>query len=146
MKSIQHQVLHIEDDPNDVLLVRMALRTAPRPPRIAVVEDGAAAIEYLRGDHKYADRSEHPLPTLVLLDIKIPRQSGLEVLRWIRSDIRFAATPVIMFTSSQNVDDVNRSYALGANAFLVKPVEFAEMKETLRVMADFWLTRNFLPQ
>jgi CheY-like chemotaxis protein len=136
----------VEDDPNDITLVHLAFRKVTIPVSISSVKDGDEAVNYLKGEHDYSDRTRHPMPTVVLLDIKIPRQSGLEVLAWIRSQTNFSALPVILFTSSQDLKDVRRAYQLGANAYLVKPVDFKELGETLQSFATFWLGRNFLPR
>ena len=145
MTGIQHHILHAEDNPDDALLIQLALRKVGAPFTLHTVEDGAAAIAYLKGEGDYADRQSHPLPTLVLLDIKIPRYSGLEVLEWIRAQGRFAALPVIMLTSSRNYEDVRRAYELRVNAYLVKAVEYEELQDTIRALANFWLKKNVLP-
>lgn len=145
MNGIQHHILHAEDNPDDVLLIQLAFRKTGIAFTTAVVEDGAQAIAYLKGEGDYADRQKHPLPTLALLDIKIPRYSGLEVLEWIRSRKRFSALPVLMLTSSRNLDDVRRAYELGVNAYLVKAVEYEDLQDTIRSLAQFWLKKNILP-
>jgi CheY-like chemotaxis protein len=145
MNGIQHHILHAEDDPNDVLLIQLAFRKLDLPCTVTSVEDGDQALAYLKGEGKYADREKYPLPTLALLDIKIPRYSGLEVLEWIRSQTRFTALPVLILTSSRNLPDIRRAYELGVNAYLVKPVEYHELEETLRATITFWLEKNVLP-
>ena len=145
MNGIQHHILHAEDNPDDALLIQLAFRKAGIPFSMSTVEDGAEAISYLKGEGKYSDRHAHPLPTLVLLDIKIPRFSGLEVLEWIRTQGRFAPLPVLMLTSSRNLEDVRRTYELRVNAYLVKAVEYEELQDTIRTLAAFWLKKNVLP-
>lgn len=145
MNGIQHHILHAEDDPNDVLLIQLALRKLDLPCTITCVENGDQAIAYLKGEGQYADREKYPFPTLALLDIKIPRYSGLEVLEWIRSQTRLFGLPVLIFTSSRNLPDIRRAYELGVNAYLVKPVEYVELEDTLRATITFWLGKNVLP-
>ena len=145
MNGIQHHILHAEDNADDALLIQIGLKKAGIPFTITTLEDGACAIAYLKGEDQYADRQLHPLPTLAVLDIKIPRYSGLEVLEWIRTQTKFAALPVVMLTSSRNLADVRRAYELGVNAYLVKAVEYEELQETIRSLAIFWLRKNVLP-
>lgn len=145
MNAIQHHILHAEDNPDDALLIQTAFRKIGLLSTMSTVPDGAQALQYLKGEGAFADRRQHPLPTLALLDIKMPRYSGLEVVEWIRGQPAFAALPVIMFTSSRNLEDVRRAYQLGANAYLVKPVDYHEIQASLRALATFWLERNVLP-
>lgn len=145
MNGIQHHILHAEDNPDDSLLIQLAFRKVGLPFTLSLVEDGARAISYLKGEGDYADRHRHPQPTLALLDIKIPRYSGLEVLEWIRSQSSLSALPVLMLTSSRNLADVRRAYELGVNAYLVKSVEYEELQDTIRSLANFWIKKNILP-
>ena len=145
MNGIQHHILHAEDNPDDALLIQIAFRKVGVQFTSTTVEDGARAISYLKGEGEYADRRLHPLPTVTLLDIKIPRFSGLEVLEYIRGQARFSSLPVIMLTSSKNLEDVRRAYELGVNAYLVKAVEYEELQGTIRSLATFWLKKNVLP-
>ena len=117
----QLTVLHVEDDPNDVLLLQRAFRRAGLTHALQVVTDGDQAVAYLTGQGQYTDRSAHPLPSLILLDLKLPRRSGLEVLAWLRSDPEVKKLPVIVLTSSRLSEDVDRAYALGANSYMAKP-------------------------
>lgn len=145
MNGIQHHILHAEDNADDALLIQIGFRKAGIPFTMSTLEDGALTIEYLKGEKEFADRQMHPLPTLALLDIKIPRYSGLEVLEWIRRQSKFSALPVVMLTSSRNLEDVRRAYELGVNAYLVKAVEYEELQDTIRSLAMFWLKKNVLP-
>ena len=145
MSGFHHHILHAEDNADDSLLIDRAFRKVGLPITRSVVEDGARAIAYLKGEGEFADRHAHPLPTLALLDIKMPRYSGLEVLEWIRSQHKFVALPVLMLTSSRNLDDVRRAYELGVNAYLTKAVEYDELQDTIRSLATFWLKKNILP-
>ena len=135
-------VLMVEDDPNDVVLVRRAFRKANLQHPVYAVEDGEAAIAYLDGRGEYADRDASPLPRLVLLDLKLPRKSGLEVLEWVKSQPRLKRIPVVVLTSSRQPSDVNRAYDLGVNAYLVKPVSFDRLLEMITAIEAFWLGIN----
>src|SRR5690349_7010840 len=124
MTSQPFTILHVEDDPNDILLVQRALKKTGAPSAIVSVSDGDRALAYLGGARDYADREKFPFPQLVLLDLKMPRKSGLEVLEWIRRQALLKRLPVIVFTSSKHDQDINSAYELGANSYLVKPVGF----------------------
>jgi CheY-like chemotaxis protein len=139
------EVLLVEDDPNDVALVRRAFRRAGLEGEPRVVHDGEAASDYLEGAHRFADRAANPLPALVLLDLKLPRRSGLEVLERLRATPGLRRLPVVMLTSSGEMRDVDRAYDLGANAYLVKPVDPAELQEVVRHLGMFWLGANRRP-
>ncbi len=134
-------LLWIEDDPNDVLLVGRAMAKVKLGPPI-IARDGEEGVAYLSGKGEYADRSRHPLPTLILLDLKLPKVSGLELLKWLRQQPLLKRIPVLVFTSSRETTDINRAYELGANAFLVKPVDFGELNMLLLEIRDFWCGVN----
>jgi CheY-like chemotaxis protein len=123
MKS-QPRILVVEDDENDALLIRRTLANAgiPNPPQF--VRSGEDAINYLEGAGPYANRETYPLPALVLLDLKLPVMDGFEVLKWIRAHPHFKDLRVVVLTGSGHIRDVNEAYRLGANTFLVKPLEF----------------------
>jgi len=117
-----HTILLVEDDSNDVLLLQRAFRRAGLMHALQIVTDGDQAVSYLNGDGEFADRQAHPLPALVLLDLKLPRRSGLEVLEWLRNQPEnLKALPVIVLTSSRLSEDVDRAYGLGANSYMAKP-------------------------
>ncbi len=141
-KNNRTAFLLVEDEPDDVLFVRMATKHSGLVNLLQVVEDGSAAIAYLGGDGVYANRTLYPLPCLVLLDMKLPHVMGLDVLKWIRDRPAFDTTIVIMLTSSRHSDDVRRAYALGANAFLVKPSNPHALAEMMEAIKRFWLTFN----
>jgi CheY-like chemotaxis protein len=132
-------ILLAEDDPNDVVLVQRALGSAGID-QVRVVQDGEEAIDFLTAQNDYADRERHPLPALALLDIKMPKTTGLEVLAWLRknSDHRLKRLPVIIMSSSGEQKDIDYAYELGVNAYLVKPHAFSELVEVLRTTTDFW--------
>jgi CheY-like chemotaxis protein len=144
--SAAETVLLVEDDPNDVILVRRALRKASVANPLQVIEDGEDAVSYLAGRPPFADRGAHPVPVLVLLDLKLPRRSGHEVLEWLRAQPGLRRLPVVVLTSSRDSTDVDRAYDLGANSYLVKPVGFDELLEMLRALGLYWLTLNEMPR
>jgi CheY-like chemotaxis protein len=122
--SDQGVILVAEDNEVDVLLLRRAFAKAQLLNPLQVVHNGEEAIAYLSGKGKYTNRAEYPLPDLVLLDLKMPHKNGLEVLEWIREQPSLSGLRVVMLTSSDQARDVNAAYQLGANSFLVKPVDF----------------------
>ncbi len=132
-------VLYAEDDPNDAFFMRHAFTKLNGAVTLNIVSHGRAAIDYLSGAGEYGDRSRYPLPMLLLLDVKMPERSGLEVLSWVRSRPEFTALPVLMFTSSSQQTDIASSRSLGANAYLVKPSNAANlyllMQDILKVLA-----------
>ena len=132
-------VLLVEDDANDVALTQRAFRKGGIPHPLTVVGDGEEAIAYLAGQGRYAERA---LPGLVLLDLKLPRKSGLEVLAWIRSQPGLRRLPVVVLTSSKESADVNRAYDHGVNSYLVKPVDFDDLLAMVRSVSSYWLALN----
>jgi CheY-like chemotaxis protein len=133
-------ILLADDNENDIDLVRGALESMGVEDPIHVVRDGAQAMAYLRGDANYVDRQHFPFPHLLLLDIKMPKVNGLEVLEWIRHqpDARLRRLPVIMMSNSDITEDIDRAYGLGVNAYVVKPYEFDELLKVLRTTTEFW--------
>jgi CheY-like chemotaxis protein len=121
-------ILVVDDNDDDVMLVRRGFEKAGLRQRIVALPSGMDAIAYLKGDYPYTDRSTYPLPDLVLLDIKMRGTDGFEVLRWIRQQWQFSDLCVVMLTSSDQIRDVNRAYQLGANSFLVKPLDFGNAR------------------
>jgi len=138
------KILWVEDDPDDVLLIGRAIRKAGLEPP-ALVRDGREAVAYLSGAEPYTDRRVHPFPSLILLDLKLPRMSGFELLQWIREHEEISRTPVVMFTSSREKSDIDQAYRLGANAYLLKSVDHDHLVETLRRLRAFWLELNLHP-
>jgi CheY-like chemotaxis protein len=138
-------ILHVEDDPNDVLLIGRAFRKAEVSAHVQVVNDGEQAVQYLSGANEFSDRQKYPAPVFVLLDMKLPRKSGTEVLEWIRAQPILKRLPVVMLTASRQPIDVNRAYELGANAYLVKPVNFDALVDLLKTLDSFWLRANERP-
>jgi CheY-like chemotaxis protein len=138
-------ILLAEDNPDDVWIMRRALKTAGVTEALQVVENGREAIDYLAGKGKYANRDEFPLPCILLLDIKMPYLSGLDVIKWVRTESEMKTLLSIFLTSSKDGRDIHEAYALGANAYLVKPPEIARLTEMLRSMKDFLLVHNQPP-
>ena len=135
-------ILLAEDDPNDVLLIQRAFQRSLVANPLQVVRDGEEALAYLSGQGLFADRERHPLPVLMLMDLKMPRKSGLEVLSWIRKQPQLRYLIVVFFTSSNSSEDIRLAYEAGANSYLVKPVEFTEMVEMIRNVTFYWLEMN----
>jgi len=140
------RVLLVEDDPNDIVLTRRAFRKTELPEPIAIVEDGEQAVAYLGATGEFADRRAHPLPDLVLLDLKLPRMTGLEVLAWLRQQPSLQRLPVIVLTSSREISDVNRAYELGANSYLGKPVTFDSLARIVSNLDRYWGELNVGPE
>lgn len=138
------KILLAEDNPKDVELTLAALEESLIANRVVVVNDGVETLEYLRCEGKYVDR-EPGLPSVLLLDIKMPRKDGIEVLREIRSDPKLKLLPVVMLTSSREDKDLLNSYYLGVNAYVVKPVNFNGFIDAVKQLGIFWGLVNELP-
>jgi CheY-like chemotaxis protein len=131
-------ILLVEDDPNDVWLVKHAFQSTNIANPLRIVNDGQEAVDYLRGAGQFGDRSAFPLPKLVLLDLKMPRLNGFDVITWMRKHFPWKLTPIIVLSSSALPQDVNRAYELGANAYMVKPADYRALERLFRTIADFW--------
>ena len=132
-------VMLVEDDLNDIFIVKRAFKLAHIQNPLQVVTDGEEAIKYLRGEGKYSDRATYPLPHLVVMDLKMPRKTGFEVLEWIKRDGRpLRRIPVVIVSSSDNPADVNRAYELGANAYMVKPMDFRAVEHLFESITHYW--------
>ena len=146
MASLQvSRILLVEDDPNDILLIERAFRRAKLAPSLSVVKDGDSAVNYLNREPPYDDRDSYPWPSLILLDLKLPRRSGLEVLEWIRQQAVIRRIPVVILTSSKENTDIDRAYEMGANSYLVKPVTFSALEAMVEALDRFWLKVNRYP-
>lgn len=130
-------ILLVDDNPHDVVLIRLAFRRVGIIDTIHLVKDGDEAMRYIRGEGAYADRHQFPVPTLVLLDLKMPQTSGFEVLRWIREQPKLAAVVIVVMSGSKNDADIERAYSLGANSYLVKPSRFEEMVKMMESLKDY---------
>ena len=138
-------ILLVEDNASDVKLTRLAFKNCGVVNVVVVVGDGAAALDYLFATGAYVARDATVLPRLILLDIKLPKIDGLEVLRQLRGDPRTELVPVVILTSSKQDEDVLRGYALGANGYVRKPVEFANFAAAAKTVGLFWLLLNEPP-
>ena len=139
-------ILLAEDDPNDVLSVQRAFQRNYVANPVQVVRDGEEALAYLSGQAPFADRERHPLPVLMLMDLKMPRKSGLEVLAWVRQQPGLKRLPIIVLTSSNQSPDINRAYELGANSYLVKPAGFDSLLDLVKNLDMYWLILNEKPE
>ena len=131
-------ILLVEDNPDDILFWEMASSKAGLKSVVRVVRDGVEALDYLTAIPPYDDRMRHPRPTHVILDLKLPRKSGLEVLEWIREHREYRDLPVIVLTSSEEKSDVARARQLGVTAYLVKPVSLPELVDLVRTIGERW--------
>jgi DNA-binding response OmpR family regulator len=125
--------LYAEDDPNDVLIFAMAFKRATLPHELFVIDDGQAAINWLEGNGKFQDRGKFPMPDVLIVDLKMPRKSGFDVLAWVRSKPELEKMPVIILSSSDDPGDVKRAYSLGATTYFVKSAAFQELIQYLRL-------------
>jgi CheY-like chemotaxis protein len=129
-------ILLVEDDPNDIVLFRRAARQAGIRTEIVEAEDGDAAMVYLE------QTEPGPPPRMLLLDLKLPRKTGLEFLAWVRGHPTLRRLPVVVLTSSREPEDIRRAYELGANSYLVKPVSFDQLKDLVQVLHRYWFDWN----
>jgi CheY-like chemotaxis protein len=139
-------ILLVEDDENDILFMKMALEMNGIQNPLQVAVHGREALQYLNGNDSYANRQIYPLPCLVLLDLKLPYVTGLEVLKKIRQDSTLQEVIVIILTSSQEESDMDQAYRLGANAYVVKPPNIDQLRELTKAIKDFWLVFNMPPR
>lgn len=129
-----HPILLIEDDPEAADLLRIALKKAGLRRPLRVLSDGDAAVAYLSGEPPYENRDQNPTPCLLLLDLKLPRKSGLEVLAWMRSNINTRPIPAVMITSSAEESDIEEALRLGIRAYCIKPADFEDLKKLARMI------------
>ena len=139
-------ILYVEDEETDIMLLQHVFTRVGITNLLKTVKDGKQAKEYLAGNPPFADRRQHPLPGLLLLDLNLPYWSGLEVLGWIREQPRLRWLPVVIFTSSRRPDDIVKAYDAGANGYLVKPNSLADLTTMVQSLRDFWLLQNQLPE
>lgn len=138
-------VLLVEDSQDDIFVLKMACQRSGIPHQLQVVTDGAMALDYLSGAGIYADRSTHPIPDVVFLDIKLPKLDGHDVLKWIRSQNGLKNLPVVMLTGSSQTSDIERAYQLGVTSYLKKVPCLAEFGQGVRVILKYWLELNVGP-
>ena len=137
---MENKILHVEDNPDDVMLMNLAFTRAGIPVKLQVVNDGDEAIAALGNG-----AMDGVPPVCVLLDMKLPRMSGLEVLAWIRQQPHLRRLPVILLTSSSQTAEINRAYDLGANSFLVKPPDLDSLTQLVKTVAHYWVQTNVRP-
>lgn len=135
-------ILQVEDEEADIFLLQRVFSKAGITSPVQAVTDGQLAMDYLSGASPYADRIKHPLPCLVLLDLKLPKVSGLEVLAWIRQQTRLQGLVVVVFSSSSQPTDVERAYQLGANSYIQKPSGMEQTLEVAQLLKGWWLGYN----
>lgn len=141
----QKNILLVEDNPDDVELAKRAFQKININNNIVVTRDGAETLDYLYGRGKFENRDTNNIPRLILLDLKMPKVHGIEVLKQIRNNEQTRYIPVIILTSSQDKKDIIRSYELGANSYIVKPIDFVKFLEVAQQIALYWLTLNEQP-
>lgn len=139
-------ILIAEDNEDHAFLLRRALKKGAVLNPVFVVTDGEEAIAYLKGEGKFCDRYEYPLPGLLLLDLKMPKKDGFEVLQWIRQQPGLRRLRIVVLTTSDNPDDIDRAYDLGANSFMVKPLEKQQFLEVTTAIKGYWLWMSAAPQ
>jgi len=143
---VRKTVLVADDDANDISLLKRAFLRAGIDVQMKVARDGEEVIQYLHGDAAFADRNEFPLPKLLLLDLKMPRTDGFEVLQWVRKQNDLRRLLVVVMTSSDEPEDVDRAYDLGANSFLRKPDDFTNLIKISQKLYDYWMETNLCSQ
>jgi CheY-like chemotaxis protein len=145
MEYVAPTILLVEDNPDDEMLTLRAFEKSNFKNTVMVVRDGAEALDYLFTGGKYADRNPHDLPHLILLDLKLPKVDGLEVLERIRADERTSLLPVVILTTSSKQEDLLKSYSKGANSYIRKPVDFNQFFQAIQQVGLYWLVLNESP-
>ena len=135
-------ILVAEDDPTDAYFFERAFRRAGLPVTLHFVRDGQEVLDYLQGEGQFADRTRYPLPQLLLLDLKMPRLDGFDVLEWVRKQPSMSGVLIVIFSSSEEPRDINRAYGLGANSYLVKPHSMAELTALVGQFKKYSLETN----
>jgi len=136
---MENLIISVEDSPDDILILSTAFRKAKIAARLEFLTDGEQATEY------FSNLSSNAVPTLLLLDMKLPKRSGLEILAWLRSEPTLKRLPIIMLSSSNQPEDINQAYDLGANSYLVKPGSIDELVELAHAIENYWLRANTKP-
>jgi DNA-binding response OmpR family regulator len=132
-------ILVAEDDEDDVFFLRRAWQASGYPHQLFVTRDGQEAVRYLNGDSRYSDRKTYPVPRLVMLDVKMPRMNGFDVLEWLQTHSHFQQVPVVVLSSSSQESDRQRALKLGAHDYLVKPLEFENLVKLIKQVHGRWL-------
>jgi len=138
MEDADYTILLVEDDENDAMLLRMAFEKNNIANPVQWVKDGMEAVAYLNGDGIYANREKHPFPEVLLLDLKMPRMTGLELLAWIGEHPEFKVIPTIIMTSSRQELDIEHAYKLGANTYMTKPIAFDDLAKMVKLTHEYW--------
>jgi len=138
-------ILVADDDAQDTMLVQMAVERACLNLRLEAVKDGEEAINYLMGREPYADRNAHPFPSMMLLDLKMPRVNGFDVLDFVRRQPGLRQLPIVIFSSSDDPKDIRRAYDAGANSYLCKPHSHGDLSALLKALEDYWFKFNHFP-
>lgn len=142
MTTTNKAILLVEDNEDDVFLMKRALKEAGVKNTLCIVEDGQEAIDYLSGEGRFSDRQTYPMPAVVFLDLKLPIKSGHEVLEWVRKQEFLKDLVVIVLTSSNQPQDLQQSYQLGANSYLVKPPTSVQLADLAKAFKWYWLEYN----
>jgi CheY-like chemotaxis protein len=142
MESNEVEILLVEDNPNDAELAIRALKTHNLANKLVWLKDGVEALDFIFAQGQYADRSMEDIPKVVLLDLKLPRVNGLEVLEKVKSDKRTRTIPVVVLTSSSEERDIVTSYNLGVNSYILKPVDFDKFVDAVKEVGLYWLLMN----
>ncbi|MEW6156865.1 MAG: response regulator [Verrucomicrobiota bacterium] len=140
--TTKRALLLVEDNEDDVFLMQRALKEAAVANPLFIVSDGQEALDYLAGQGKFSARATYPLPAVIFLDLKLPYKSGHEVLKWLRQQPEFDSVVVVVLTSSNEPNDVSKSYALGANSYLVKPPTPEQLLDLAKAFKWYWLEYN----
>ena len=140
MKKYNATIMVVEDDPNDQFLIEHAFREIGVTDPIQYVSDGAEAIAYMMGEGKYADRTKFAYPTFIITDLKMPKADGFTVLEFLKGNPEWKVIPTIVLSASPDVDDIKKSYMLGASSYHVKPPTAQELRHQLKVINDYWMT------
>jgi len=142
----QALILIADDSEDDIMVIRRAFENAFIPNPLYAVKSGEEVLAYLKGEGRYTNRDEYPLPDLLLLDLKMPGMDGFDVLRWIRQQPGLGAMRIVVLTASDHIRDVNQAYQLGANSFMVKPQDFDNYVTVGKTLATYWLRQSKAPE
>jgi CheY-like chemotaxis protein len=138
-------ILYAEDEEDDVFFLKRAFKLVGSPHTLMAVPDGAQALEYLAGEGIFTDRTQHPFPHLILLDINLPKKSGLDVLEWVRSQPRYKSLPTLILSSSSRHEDMEKARRLGADDYLLKPFDPLSLVEVVKSLQERWLSQSAIP-
>jgi len=142
---MRQTILVADDDENDRFFIKREFAKLAPPPELRFVCDGEKALNYLKGDGEFSDRDNYPTPSVIFLDLKMPRLNGFEVLQWIRQHEPIRRIPVVVLSSSSTQEDIDKAYGLGANAYLVKPADVSEFQKLFRTTGEFFLEHAETP-